>query len=225
MVAAMVMFLVTLVGGVLTGGRATAGGGAQADPVRWGWPLPGQPEVTRRFDPPTTPYGRGHRGVDLAASTGAPVLAVGGGVVGYAGPVAGRGVVTVLHPDGLRTTYEPVLAGLRPGQPVKRGDELGTVLPGHPGCPRPACLHWGLLRGDVYLDPLSLVGRRPVRLLPITVPVAGPSGRAVTAPPAASARQADRSGRDPWVRVQQVGLACAVCLVAVGAFLTGRRPP
>lgn len=67
------------------------------------------PEVTRGFDPPDGPYRPGHRGVDLAAGPGTPVLAAGAGVVGYAGVLAGRGVVTVVHPgDGLRTTYEPV---------------------------------------------------------------------------------------------------------------------
>jgi hypothetical protein len=29
-----------------------------------------------------------------------------------------------------------------------------------------ACLHWGLVRGETYLDPLTLVGRGPVRLVP-----------------------------------------------------------
>jgi len=30
-----------------------------------------------------------------------------------------------------------------------------------------ACLHWGLLQGDVYLDPLALLGLGRVRLLPL----------------------------------------------------------
>ena len=30
-----------------------------------------------------------------------------------------------------------------------------------------ACLHWGLLQGEAYLDPLSLVGGGPIRLLPL----------------------------------------------------------
>jgi hypothetical protein len=37
---------------------------------------------------------------------------------------------------------------------------------GHPGCPAAACLHWGLRRGEVYLDPMLLLGFR-VRLLPL----------------------------------------------------------
>jgi Peptidase family M23 len=145
----------------------------------WGWPLPGRPEVTRAFDPPATRYGRGHRGVDLAGAPGLPVLAAGRGIVAYAGPLAGRGVVSVRHPNGLRTTYEPVLPRVRVGQVVKVGALLGTLAAGHLGCPRPACLHWGLLRGDVYLNPLSLFGRIRVRLLPL----GGRGGRADAGPP------------------------------------------
>ena len=37
---------------------------------------------------------------------------------------------------------------------------------GHAGCTAEACLHWGLRRGEVYLDPLSLLRPPRVRLLP-----------------------------------------------------------
>ncbi|MGB9378928.1 MAG: peptidoglycan DD-metalloendopeptidase family protein, partial [Mycobacteriales bacterium] len=98
---------------------------------------------------------------------GLPVLAAGNGIVGYAGSLAGRGVVTVLHAGGLRTTYEPVVASVHPGDRVARGGVLGVLAAGHPGCPVAACLHWGLLRGETYLDPLSLLGDGQVRLLPL----------------------------------------------------------
>ncbi len=135
--------------------------------IAWRWPLPGRPRVTRGFRPPETAYGPGHRGVDLAGTIGEPVRAAGPGVVGFAAPFAGRGVVTVHHPGGLETTYEPVTASLRAGAQVDPGDLLGRLEPGHPGCPVAACLHWGLRRGPVYLDPLSLVRPVRVRLLPL----------------------------------------------------------
>jgi murein DD-endopeptidase MepM/ murein hydrolase activator NlpD len=131
------------------------------------WPVDGTPRVVRRFDPPPRPWSPGHRGVDLAAGPGVVVRAAGDGMILYAGPVAGRPVVSVLHADGLRTTYEPVLPGVRVGQRVRAGDPLGVLLPGHPGCPIAACLHWGLRRGDSYLDPLALLGLGRVRLLPV----------------------------------------------------------
>lgn len=134
--------------------------------ARWQWPLAGTPRVLRGFEPPPTRYAAGHRGVDLAAPVGAAVLAAGAGVVGYAGTLAGRGVVTVVH-GGLRTTYEPVAAAVRPGQLVAGGTVLGHLQAGpHCGLLRP-CLHWGLLRGRVYLDPLALLGLAAVRLLPV----------------------------------------------------------
>lgn len=131
------------------------------------WPLPGEPPVVRRFDPPPQPWLPGHRGVDLAADAGVPVLAAGDGVVTFAGAVAGRPVLTVTHVAGLRTTYEPVHSDVEVGTPVLAGVPIGRLRAGHPGCLAPACLHWGLRRGDTYLDPLALLGRGSVRLLPL----------------------------------------------------------
>jgi murein DD-endopeptidase MepM/ murein hydrolase activator NlpD len=141
---------------------------ASAAPVSalWVLPLSGEPVVTRPFDRPPTPYAAGHRGVDLAGVAGQPVLAAGAGVVVFAGLVAGRPVVSVEHAGGLRTTYEPVQPGVGAGQAVARGSPLGVLVAGHAGCPAEACLHWGLRRGEVYLDPLSLLRPPRVRLLP-----------------------------------------------------------
>jgi murein DD-endopeptidase MepM/ murein hydrolase activator NlpD len=139
---------------------------ADAAPA-FGWPLDGVPRVVRRFDPPPQPWLAGHRGVDLAGPAGATVRAAGSGVVVFAGPVAGRGVVSVAHTGGLRTTYEPVQAAVRAGDRVRAGHPLGVLRAGHHGCPSAACLHWGLRRGDEYLDPLALLGLGRVRLLPL----------------------------------------------------------
>ncbi|WP_077798940.1 murein hydrolase activator EnvC [Streptomyces sp. JHA26] len=147
------------------------------------WPVGTRPAVLRGWEPPATPYGPGHRGVDLAAPAGAPVRAVAAGRVVFAGRVAGRGVVSLeLTGTGeppLRTTYGPVRASVRGGDEVAAGEPLGTVEPAGPHCS--ACLHWGVLRGDVYLDPLALLppwllGAGPSRLLPVLgVPLpAGP---------------------------------------------------
>jgi len=140
--------------------------GPVAGPYRW--PLDGSPRVTRPFQPPPKPWLPGHRGVDLGASPGDPVRSAGPGVVAFAGVVAGRPVVSVDHPGGLRTTYEPVSPLVRAGQAVAAGTVLGTLLVGHAGCPVDACLHWGLRQGDAYLDPLALLGLAQVRLLPLS---------------------------------------------------------
>lgn len=130
------------------------------------WPVV-PPRVVRRFAPPPQRWLPGHRGVDLASSAGAMVRAAAAGVVVHAGTLAGRGVVSVAHTGQLRTTYEPVTATVRVGDRVAAGDPIGTVEAGHPGCAQTACLHWGLRRGDVYLDPLALLGLGRVRLLPL----------------------------------------------------------
>ncbi len=124
--------------------------------------------VVTRFQPPAGPFAPGHRGVDLASQVGFLVLAAGPGVVTFAGVVAGRGVVSVEHPGGLRTTYEPVLTIVRRGDRVVAGHALGTLEAVASHCAPAACLHWGLRRGETYLDPLTLVGGRVhVRLLPV----------------------------------------------------------
>jgi murein DD-endopeptidase MepM/ murein hydrolase activator NlpD len=124
----------------------------------------------RRFDPPLRPWLAGHRGVDLSTAPAERVRAAGAGTVVFAGEVAGRGVVSLAHPGGLRTTYEPLTATVAVGEQVALGDPIGLLAAGHPGCPAPACLHWGLRRGDLYLDPLALLGLGRVRLLPLRGP-------------------------------------------------------
>lgn len=153
---------------VPAGGFVPPGGPAPAGGFRW--PLDGAPRVVRPFDPPPQPWLPGHRGVDLAGAPGAAVRAAGAGRVHFAGRVAGRPVVSVEHAGGLRTTYEPVEAVARIGDPVAAGEPIGRLAAGHPGCTVAACLHWGLRRGDVYLDPLSLLGLGQVRLLPLAGP-------------------------------------------------------
>ncbi|WP_342748629.1 M23 family metallopeptidase [Nonomuraea indica] len=157
----------------MTAASFTRAGPAAADPAPWRWPLDGRPRVLHHFAPPPERWLAGHRGVDLAAPPGTPVLAAGSGVVRYAGPLAGRGVVSIEHPGGLRTTYLPVTASVRRGQQVTRGDRLGVVAASPSHCAE-SCLHWGLVRAPVYLDPLLLLGRSRVRLLPFW-----PAGQAV----------------------------------------------
>ncbi|MGW5846411.1 M23 family metallopeptidase [Streptomyces sp. NPDC055254] len=127
-------------------------------------PLPAPLVVARWWDPPPTPYAAGHRGVDLSAPVGTEVRAAGAGRVHFAGPVAGRGVLSVALPNGLRTTYEPVRALVAEGEEVTAGQVVAVLTAGS-HCPSP-CLHWGLLAGEAYLDPLTLLARPTPRLLP-----------------------------------------------------------
>lgn len=144
----------------------SVGSPAEADAGPWVWPLGGAHAVSRPFDPPAQRYGIGHRGADLPSAPGQPVFAAGAGRVSYAGMIAGRGVLVVVH-GTLRTTYEPVSALVAVDEPVLAGEVIGLLDAGHEGCPVSACLHWGLKRGEDYLDPVALVDRPPSRLLPL----------------------------------------------------------
>lgn len=156
------------------------------DPAPVGaWPLAGTPRVVAAFSPPSQRWERGHRGVDLAGAPAAPVLAALPGVVSYAGRIAGRGVVVVDH-GTTRTTYEPVLAEVATGDPVAAGERIGWLHTTGSHCAPAACLHWGWRQGEVYLDPLDLVGGGGVRLLPLwalpgpvpmVVPMVAPQAR------------------------------------------------
>jgi murein DD-endopeptidase MepM/ murein hydrolase activator NlpD len=157
-----VVLVLTLLLVVCAPARALA---ADPDPIGV-WPLVPEPEVVAGFDPPESRWGAGHRGVDLLGSPGQPVRSALPGRVTYAGLLAGRGVVVVDH-GTTRTTYEPVHATVPIGTTVTSGQRIGRLeLTGSHCLPR-ACLHWGWIRGETYLDPLRLVGAGPVRLLPL----------------------------------------------------------
>ena len=145
-------------------------------PAREGvWPLVPRPAIASKFDPPASRWGAGHRGVDLAGRAGQSVRTSLPGTVTFAATLAGRGVVVVDH-GGVRTTYEPVSASVHVGEQVGSGARIGTLQRASSHCFPQACLHWGLLQGETYLDPLTLVGAGPIRLLPLAGSIgAGPA--------------------------------------------------
>lgn len=146
-------------------------GPAAADGVRLDWPLRPRPAVVRVFDAPSPNWNRGHRGVDLAGAADQPVYAAGAATGVFAGTLAGRPVVSLAHPGGLHTSYEPVRAAVRVGQLVDATTVIGELQAGHPGCGVSACLHWGAMWGPAaradYLDPLGLLESTPIRLKPL----------------------------------------------------------
>ncbi len=122
----------------------------------WTWPARGP--IARGFDPPASPYGAGHRGIDIAVAAGTPVLAPAAGVVSFAGRVAGQLFVSIDHGSGLVSTSSYLSEALVaeddtvvPGQPVARSG------PGHPGSAFEH-VHFGVRLGGVYVDPLDYLG-------------------------------------------------------------------
>lgn len=154
----------------------SAGGtsGAQTnvvDPVpgSYSWPVVGP--IIRGFTAPPNQYGAGHRGIDIAVPFGTPVRAANDGVVAFAGWVGGSLYVSIDHPDGVRTTYSWLSQiAVVTGQAVRTGDVIGATGHGHPEIPTPH-LHFGARIGNVYIDPMILLGGASVagliRLAPL----------------------------------------------------------
>ncbi|CAB4765970.1 MAG: peptidoglycan DD-metalloendopeptidase family protein [Actinobacteria bacterium] len=133
-------------------------------PPNWRLPL-AKSELIRPFTPPTRRYGRGHRGVDLAAAIGTTVCAPSEATITFAGQVNKVPTVVLAHSGGYRSTYQAVATPLKVGTKVAAGEIFGKVsASGHPA--GPTCLHWGLLWGENYLDPLSLLPHLRTHLLP-----------------------------------------------------------
>ena len=135
----------------------------------WVWPVVGP--VIRGYDPPDSPYGSGHRGIDIATPIGTPVLAAEAGTVTFAGKVGGHLFVTVNHGGGLASTYSWVSElRVRRNDVVARGQVIALSGEGHPGV-TPPHLHFGVKLDGAYADPLdylspgSVVGL--IRLAPL----------------------------------------------------------
>jgi len=139
-----------------------AGSAAGAERAPWTWPLAGF-RLEQSYVAPPHEYGPGHRGIDLRPLARLDVLAPANGTVAFSGPVAGRGILTIDHGDGLVTTFEPILSPLAPGAAVARGDVVGIVdLGGHSA---PGALHLGVRLDGEYINPLLLLGSVPRAVL------------------------------------------------------------
>ncbi|MDO5727111.1 MAG: M23 family metallopeptidase [Bowdeniella nasicola] len=134
------------------------------------WPTRTPTEVERTFQAPASPWGAGHRGVDLAVDVGAPVYAAGAGTVTFAGEVAHVPVVSITHSGGFRTTYLPVKPAVSVGMELTAGTMIGTLVGGH--SEERSVLHWGAKCGHGasvhYFDPLWLLFPPRYRLVPST---------------------------------------------------------
>lgn len=139
-----------------------ADGGAVSLARDWTWPV--HPfRLVHPFVAPAHEYGPGHRGIDLLPSRDGVVRAPAPGVVAFSGQVAGRGVITVDHGDGLVSTLEPVDPGLPVGTPVERSTPLGTISAG--GHAELGAVHFGVRLDGAYINPLVLLGGVPRAVL------------------------------------------------------------
>ena len=142
---------------------ATPPGAAAPHRERWQWPTGAPVTVVEGFAPPAHDWLPGRRGVTLQYPAPSPVYACASGTVTTAGPVAGRGVISIRHDVGGRilwSTYLPITPAVAVGDHVEKGDVIGVVEGDSP------TLHWGAKTGRrTYIDPIRMTLGRP-RLLP-----------------------------------------------------------
>ena len=107
--------------------------------------------VVQPFDLSRGPYGPGNRGLDYGVRPGDPIAAIGAGTVVFAGAVAGSRFVTVLHPDGLRSSYSYLdRIDVEVGRAVTAGQVIGTSS---------GRFQLGVRRRSTYIDPAPLLAR------------------------------------------------------------------
>ncbi len=99
---------------------------------------------------------RAHMGVDYAAPTGTPVISVADGVVVESGFSGGFGNMVVVQHNARQSTVYAHLSkiGVRKGQAVKQGDNLGAV--GSTGWATGPHLHFEFRINGRHVDPLTL---------------------------------------------------------------------
>lgn len=138
----------------IAGSVGVAAPAAAVDPASHVPPV--EAPVLDPFRAPSSPWEPGNRGLEYATVEGTAIRATAAGTVVFAGPVAGQRHVTVLHPDGIRTSYSFLTdIAVVVGQRVDQGQVLGEAGPG---------FHLGARRGDAYFDPASLFEAGPVQV-------------------------------------------------------------
>jgi len=151
--------------GAAQGAAIADPGETAAGPADRGWLWPAAPfRVERGYEAPAHRYASGHRGLDLVPIDDEDaVRAPADGAVAFVGLVAGRGVLTIDHGDGLVTTLEPVDSSLAPGEAVGRGDVVGSIALG--GHTEAGAFHFGVRWNGDYINPLLLLGTVPRAVL------------------------------------------------------------
>jgi murein DD-endopeptidase MepM/ murein hydrolase activator NlpD len=142
---------------VLTGATTTSTTTNSVDRRQPRYRPPVVARVVAGFRAPPSPFGPGHRGIDYDTSPRQAVVAIGNGVVTFAGVVAHQAYVTVSHPDGLRSTTSVSSIEVVLGQAVRSGQRVGSA---------DEICHLGVRRGKAYIDPALLFAHGHAVLVP-----------------------------------------------------------
>ena len=132
-------------------------GGIAASDGALCWPLPGHTYISCHFGEVDAFGNAGHRGTDIPAPEGTPILAAHSGTVLISGWNDSYGNQVLLdNGAGLSTRYAHMTAtAVTAGETVTAGQVIGYV--GSAGDSTGNHLHFEVMQGGVRVDPLSLV--------------------------------------------------------------------
>ncbi len=149
----------------------------------WSWPVRG--DVITPYRNGADPYAGGqHRGIDIGAAVGTPVVAAAAGEVRFAGTAGSSGLtVSVRTGDGFDTSYLHLSSlAVRAGASVSAGERLGAVGTSGTRSAFQPHLHFGVRQAGTrhdYIDPLSMLPPSPAappseapRPVPVPAPLA-----------------------------------------------------
>ncbi|MFT4989444.1 MAG: murein DD-endopeptidase MepM/ murein hydrolase activator NlpD [Acidimicrobiales bacterium] len=158
--AGLIVIVAVLASLLLTSGSATAQAPLVRESVYYAAPLPTQ--VIDPFRPPAHIGAEGNRGLEYGTSDNQVVAVAASGYVLFAGPVAGRKAISVVHADGVRTTYTGLLEiWVVEGMTVNQHSAIALASTG---------FHFGARVNDHYLDPQILIDASDVEVRARLVP-------------------------------------------------------
>lgn len=160
-IAFLLLVVLILVAPIPARARASSAEGVKY-PV-WLWPTDERRAIASPYRAPAHEYGAGHRGMDLATTPGAVIRAPADGTIAFRGTVVDRPLITIEHPGGYVSTFEPLSSELSPGDTISSGQVIGTVAAG--GHAAPGTLHLGVRMDGAYINPLLLFGAVPRAVL------------------------------------------------------------
>lgn len=122
------------------------------------WPIRGW--LSSRFGYRTSPFAdkkEFHRGIDISARSGSPIISPANGLVVFTGWKRGYGrVIVIKHARGFKTKYAHLKKFLvKKGQYVKKGTKIGLV--GHSGRTTGSHLHYEVHLNNVAVNPLRYI--------------------------------------------------------------------
>jgi len=150
--------------------QISVSGAQEAPKINWAPPLEPPVNLVNLYRQPNSDYSAGHRGIDYQVKAGQPVLAPADGEVWFSGKVVNRQLISLKHPDGNLTEFEPVCTDLQKGEPVFLGQEIGQICEADSNyrqhCQESTCLHFSIRQLGEYLSPQVFIGGiNPSRLL------------------------------------------------------------